>query len=340
MTHKRKPARKYRWHICKVSIAVALTALLLTPSSIQVAHGFAADATVEITGLSKAHGSFHYEMTRVLAMQAGFTEEQAETIAVACEAVDAGDFTGYQITLENGTTKTVTVTIKNTERTSKNNLFYHFARRSAQYGQVTEVAGSTANTCDYFTGGNTNNPTTAPCTTKGPELDQIKNWAFRLDGVKPDLNQLPQDGSRKPIVPGSLAALAVYLHSVGDAYSHEKCMIDESLRSHPAEPLQCSATWHIDADGEFSAKNNGLPFTRAAAYEIWRGLRQFRHESETPTDKAKEFIETFITKPNACERVAYAVQAFNDLAGEKTTITCPPSRATPKQKKKRARRRG
>ncbi len=287
----------------------------------RIVYGYNADATYDITGLT-THSSFHYEMVRALAVMAGFSKDEAEEIGVAGEAVDLGTFTGYK--LSNGAK---TLTINNTGRFGPNGLLYHFARRSSQYEQV-NVSGSQSNTCEYFKNGNPNKRYTAPCTSKGPELDHIRNWAFGLEGPKPSANQLPLDKSNKPVPAKSLVALGIYLHSIGDTYSHEKCMIDQSWRYHKPQPFTCNADWHTNPKGDFG---QGLPFTQDAANEVWKALRQYKGADGSAPPS---FIKDFITTPDACTRVKLAVDAFNKLTQEKTVITCPPNSTSSQAVKK------
>jgi hypothetical protein len=266
-------------------------------------------------------------MVRVLAVLAGFPKNEAEEIAVAGEAVDLGTFTGYK--LSNGARS---LTIRNTNRFGPNGRFFHFARRSSQYEQA-EAPGSNSNTCEYFKGGDRNNPNTAPCTIKGPELDQIKNWAFALPGPKPRSSELPKNALGNSIQPKSLIALGIYLHSIGDTYSHEQCMIVQSFRFHKPQPPSCNAAWHTDYPrGDFG---QGLPFTKAAATEVWRALRQYKGaDGSNPPSFIRDFIET----SDACSRVKLAVDTFNSLTGEMTRpIVCRPTAASTTSGKSRER---
>jgi hypothetical protein len=305
-------------------VALTFVTALLISGLVPVTSGFNADATQAITGL-QTHSSFHYEMVRVLAILAGFNKNEAEQVAVAGEAVDLGTFTGYK--LANGAR---TLTIRNTNRFGPNGRFYHFARRSSQYEQA-EAAGSKSNTCEYFIGGDRGNPNTAPCTIKGPELDQIKNWAFALPGPKPTSDQLPTNKLGKPINPKTLVALGIYLHAIGDTYSHEQCMIVQSFRFHKPKPPSCNANWHTDyPQGDFG---QGLPFTRAAANEVWRALRQYKGADGS---NPPSFINEFITTSDACARVKFAVDTFNALTGESMTrIMCPPPSSTSSSRRRR-----
>jgi hypothetical protein len=301
--------------------AMAMAVSVFVSGLLPVAYGYNADATNAITGLA-THASFHYEMVRVLAMQAGFNKDEAEQIAVAGEAVDLGTFTGYKLT-----NRAITMTIGNTNRFGPNGLLYHFARRSSEYEQV-PVPGSQGNTCEYFKNGNPNNKYTAPCTKKGPELDQIRNWAFDLKGPKPASNQLPLNAKGAPVKAKTLVALGIYLHAIGDTYSHEKCMIDQSWRFHKPNPFSCNTSWHTDPRGDFG---EGTPFTKSAANEVWKALQQYRGDAAS---NPPSFITEFIALKVACDRVKFAVDAFNKLAGTNTQITCS---AAPAKARRRTR---
>lgn len=309
MSHKRSQISTAVRPAVISSLAMAMAVAVLLSGGLPVANGYNADATNTITGLA-THSSFHYEMVRVLAVLAGFNKDEAEEIAVAGEAVDLGTFTGYKLT-----NHAITMTVRNTNRFGPNGLLYHFARRSSQYESV-NVPGSQSNTCEYFKNGNPNNKYTAPCTKKGPELDQIRNWAFALPGPKPTSSELPLNKFGKPVQAKTLLALGIYLHSIGDTYSHEKCMIDQSWRFHKPNPFSCNANWHTDPRGDFG---EGTPFTTVAADEVWKALRQYKGaDGSSPPS----FITEFIAVKVACDRVKFAVDAFNKLANTDTQITC------------------
>lgn len=321
MTHKRSNVSTVVRRVLISSLAMAMAVAVFLSGFLPVAYGFNADATNTITGLA-THASFHYEMVRVLAMQAGFNKDESEEIAVAGEAVDLGTFTGYKLT-----NRAITMTIGNTNRFGPNGLLYHFARRSSQYEQV-PVPGSQGNTCEYFKNGNPNNKYTAPCTKKGPELDQIRNWAFDVAGPKPTTSQLPLNAKGKPVQAKTLVALGIYLHAIGDTYSHEKCMIDQSWRFHKPNPFSCNTSWHTDPLGDFG---EGTPFTKAAANEVWKALQQYRGAAAS---NPPSFVTEFIAMKVACDRVKFAVEVFNKLANVNTQITCS---TTPARARRRTR---
>jgi len=322
MTHHRNRAIKNRRPALTVSIALTMITALLFSGRVPVTSAYNADATQAITGLA-THSSFHYEMVRVLAVLAGFNKQEAEQIAVAGEAVDLGTFTGYAIS---GGARTIT--IGNTNRFGPNGLFYHFARRSPQYEKA-PAPGSVSNTCEYFKNGNPNNKYTAPCTSKGPEIDQIRNWAFALPGPQPTASQLPLNAQGKPVKPKTLVALGIYLHAIGDTYSHEKCMIDQSWRFHKPNPFSCNTSWHTDPRGDFG---EGVPFTRTSANEVWRALRQYKGAD---AGDVPSFTTEFIAVNDACLRVKFAVDTFNKLTNENTVITCSTTPQVPGGRRRR-----
>ena len=324
MAHKRHQTIKRTRSALTSSLAVAMTLGLFLAGLVPITSAYNADATQAITGLA-THSSFHYEMVRVLAVLAGFSKDEAEEIAVAGEAVDLGTFTGYKIS---GGAKTVTV--KNTNRFGPNGLLYHFARRSSEYEKVAAL-GSVSNTCEYFKNGNPNNKYTAPCTNKGPEIDWIRNWAFALPGPKPTASQLPLDQFGKPVKPKTLVALGIYLHAIGDTYSHEKCMIDQSWRFHKPNPFSCNTSWHTDPRGDFG---EGVPFTQTAANEVWRALPQYKGADGA---NVPSFATEFIAIKEACRRVKFAVDTFNKLANENTVITCATTPQIPVRRRRRGR---
>ena len=132
-----------------------------------------------------------------------------------------------------------------------------------------------------------------------------------------------------PSRPKTLIALGIYLHSIGDTYSHEKCMISSAWRYHKPNPFDCNANWHTDPKGDFG---EGTPFTKPAADEVWKALRQFRGADPA---NPPAFINEFIAKKDACERVKFAVDTFNSLTQETTSINCSTSSKTSAKPKKK-----
>lgn len=325
----------------RLTLAICLTAVLsvgLLSKNVPTGYGYAADGTCRVTGLAQTHSTFHYEFTRVLAAAAGFNETDAETIAVANEATDTGKFTGYPI--KSGA---ITVAFNNTERLQGDNatLWYHMPRRSEGYPVVTQpngqpYPGALANTCAYFTEPS-QNPVKAPCanSTMG-ELDQLREWAINGTalpaGKAPTVEStsvIPHDSSGN-VTGRNIYALGIYLHAIGDSYSHEKCMIDKHIRAHVPQPYECKSTWHVTSEfGDYqgpdvAVKGAGVPFTLTAAKAVWQEILKYRAANASgPTlwdeNKYLEFARGFVTTESAMIRVRKAVREFNQLTGETVT---------------------
>ena len=277
-------------------LALCLLAILvvgLLSKRVPTGYGYAADGTCRITGLV-THSTFHYEFTRVLAVAAGFDENDAETIAVANEATDSSDFTGYAI--KGGA---INVAFSNTQRLAGANatLWYHMPRRSEGFPIVTQPdgqpqPGALSNTCGYFTKPFTK-PIKQPCTqsthTKNGELDLLRNWAINgktlPDGKAPkviagnaDSTKIPHDDATGYVIGQNVYALGIYLHAIADSYSHEKCMMSRHVRAHVPQPYECKGIWHVTSEfGDYQgpqedAKGAGVPYTLTAA-SFSRGTR-------------------------------------------------------------------
>lgn len=300
-------------------------------------HGFAAD--IGSSGASGAHSTFHYELTRALAIQAGYSQQHAELLATVNEAVDATDFTGDGCPLAQ-----YRVEIRGTERLHNDNetRFFHFPRR--------EDKAYYDDTCHYFDSVDPVEavPENAPCGLCGGhygELDQIAAWAsgdatgLCSAGVPRILvDRTSRFQPMSFIQPGSVAALGVYLHSLGDSFSHELCMELSQWRSHTVAPQEqdssCDFAWHdetfgageeygcTDQPGIPPVSERGVPTTRAAGKAIYEALLESRSSScddlRGATDCATidAFVDAF-----ACETdPEVRRQMANDLAG----LTCAP----------------
>jgi hypothetical protein len=330
-----------RYRSTLLPLTICLTVVLsvgLLSKSVPTGYGYAADASCRMTGLAQ-HSSFHYEFTRVLAVAAGFNERDAETIAVADEATDTGDFTGY--TIKDGA---IQATFNNTQRLGGNSatLWYHMARRSKGYPIVTQPNGkpypqAQANTCGYFTKPSSK-PVKAPCADPSAgELDQLREWAINGAALPPGKapkviegeKDIPHDDSGN-VTGRNLYALGIYLHALADSYSHEKCMMHRHVRLHIPQPFECKGVWHVTSEfGEYQGldetiKGAGVPFTLTAAKALWQEILNYRAANgggSTKWDENEymEFARTFISTRTALLRVRKAVGVFNQLTGETTT---------------------
>lgn len=304
-----RPIRADRraWRYLMTSLALAM----LVIAGAQLSDGYTGDVT---SGDLDSHSSFHYELTRVLALAAGFTPEEAETIALADMATDDGKFKGYSGT---------TIYINNTLRTEQNAPYYHFPRRGAYYPSV-PVEGAQGDTCDYFATSTQPAPN-APCQQGADgylrELDEIESWAIRgldtlsaPDETKPTFSY-SKKGPFEELKGQTLEALGIFLHSLADSYSHEKCMMEAQQRIHSDSAVSCKVKWHKKA--EFGS-GDGVLYTKMAGRAVWQAINDYRAAkglAQSDWDAAA-FIDTFVEKKKANARVEYANETFNSLAGQ------------------------
>jgi hypothetical protein len=336
----------------RLMLAISLLAVLsvgLLSRNVPTGHGYAADGTCRITGLD-THSTFHYEFTRVLAAAAGFNATDAETIAVANEATDTGSFTGYAT---NGIA--TIVAFSNTERLVGDNatLWYHMPRRSHGFPIVTQpngqaFPGALENTCLYFLKPFPQ-PVKAPCDkARQGELDQLRAWAINgaalPEGKAPKVIETSKNSRDIPnesgnIIGQNVYALGIYLHAVGDSYSHEKCMMTRQLRAHVPQPFECKGVWHVTSEfGEYlgpqeAAKGAGVPFTLTAARALWQETLKYRQANGLgppawDENRFMQFAKDFIATKSAALRVRKAVGEFNQITGATAMPqACPSSRS-------------
>lgn len=256
-----------------------------------------------------AHSTFHYELTRTLARAAGFSATEAESLAVADEATDTGNFTG-----ETG----VSITLNGTKRVSNVGQYWHFARRDSNNATNEYLYPGSRNTCAYFS--------IPPRTCPGDEaeLDEIEKWAvYANDSPQPGVPQVSLDGGKtfQAVSGKSLFALAIYLHALADSYSHEACMASAHVRTHKPLPPECSAVhWHMKAEyGSDPEVDKGVSYTREAAHATWLALKWFREKSGLPNaplwsdEQVYGFIENWIVLDKPNDRRELAVQALAEL---------------------------
>lgn len=346
--HHEKRSRSVRVMLA-ICLAAVLSAALLS-RNVTPGYGYAADGTCRITGLD-THSTFHYEFTRVVAVAAGFDETDAEKIAVANEATDTGKFTGYAIN-----PKATTVEFNNTQRLQGDNatLWYHMPRRSEGFPIVTQpdgkpYRGAMKNTCGYFTKRFTK-PVKAPCDNPNRgELDQLREWAINGGtlpaGKAPTIIETSADSRKIPhdrggnVTGRNVYALGIYLHAVGDSYSHEKCMMNRHLRAHVPRPFECKGIWHVTSEfGDYhgpqeDAKGAGVPYTLTAAKAIWQEILKYRVANglgapSWDENRFMEFAKAFIATKTPTLRVRKAVAEFNHVTGQTAMPQpCPSSKS-------------
>ncbi|MBL8150157.1 MAG: hypothetical protein JNN15_09545 [Blastocatellia bacterium] len=315
-----KPKQANRLIFKQKKVLIVLT-LLFAVALIGYAPRIFSHAEDIVTDIG-AHSTFHYELTRILAVGTGFCKSDAETIAVANEATDVGSFTG-----ENG----YSVQIRHTSRVGNNSPYWHFARRGAEYLRVSNSLVTTpptsAETCDYFAATNMQ----CPKDSNGqwiPELDGITNWSlYGANSLTPPNGRVPQfstdGGATFSTVQGrTLTSLGLYLHSLTDSYSHEACMQVAKLRSHQNTPTECNANnWHIQLEYGNSSSEAGVQYTITAGTAAWRAMNNFRainfpNISPVWTEsQAVSFITAWAQMNNAQDRRNYAVSQYNSFSG-------------------------
>jgi hypothetical protein len=260
-----------------------------------------------------SHSTFHYELTRLLARAAGFSAADAETLAVAAQTVDLLSFAGE---LPGSPAMTMSGTSRYSEDTAK---YFHFARRGPTTSTGTGYPGG-RDTCANFTA------TDEPCTAAGGEAGELELWAMTgAATLSLPVPTVSVDGApAAPVEGGSLVALGIYLHSLADSYSHEKCGQDAHTRRHclPAKP-DCPAScttefWHGQA--EYGAGGAGVPFTGEAGRAVWQELKRYRQLHALPGGPlwddatAEAFIDEWTATARGSARSAGAIEAYDAIA--------------------------
>jgi hypothetical protein len=237
------------------------------------------------TGTSESpHSTFHYELVRTLVRAAGLPAEAAEPVAMASEATDLGHFTNASgVTVRfSGTERNHIEAPEDGELPDQPSQYWHMARRACTDSRVlngvshpaANVTGAHCNTCTYFSD-------TEDACEGGAELPSIDRWGLYSESSSALRFPAPvyPDGTQVPA--GSLHAFGIYVHSLADSYSHEKCMMTEKLRVHPppgsaldqsAGPECSGAQWHLGL--EFTAEGN--EYVKVAAVAIYRAAVKYR----------------------------------------------------------------
>lgn|SRR6185295_5361303 len=327
--------RLIRPAIARLSMAVLLLA------SVPRLWGYAEDKG---TG-QDLHSTFHYNLVRTLARAAGFTAEEAEKIAVACELPDRAD-AGFKNFYLYGTERPAV-----DQGQQAIGLYYHFGRRGAKNATGEYALPGGGDTCQYFDPAyiaGTTLPNNCPLSylqlqgssaayagQPGPcevndegkvvsEIEEIELWAVYGRGLPrfgaPKIAR-GKSGTQQAVQPRSLDALGIYLHSLADSYSHEACMKQCSFQGHSVGPPVCTATyWHQIAEyGPISGQNSGVTFTRNAGYAVWQALAAFRKTNgfnQPPLwngEAARKFIDDWVALNTSAERETAADDAFKKL---------------------------
>jgi hypothetical protein len=263
-------------------------------------------------GTAQERSTFHYELTRVLARAAGFSVADTELLAVVNVTVDLTPFTS----LSGAPTVDLSGTDRMEEVTAK---YFHFPRRPAHDASSWQYPGG-RDTCSYFAS------TTDPCGPDGGEVATLEGWAMRgtaTPAVAVPVQASVNGGTMQPVQGGTLLALAVYLHSLADSYSHEKCMADSHTRKHALSPPSCTTEfWHGQA--EYGSSGGGVSYTREAARAVFHELTVFASgHGATPVwseEQAAAFIDAWAGTNQSADRRDLADQACDDL--DVCTLDC------------------
>lgn len=321
----------------RTALATTLGMIILLTAAVSALYGYAED-----NNSGGLHSTFHYNLVRVLARAAGFSDADADTIGIACEVTDRAG-AGFK-----------DVYLAGTDRPNVNQgqqtigLYYHFGRRGAknatgeftlpgsdtcQYFDPAYIAGKTfAAACPFAylqgTGaGLAGQPGPCQVDDKGqtvPEVAEIELWAVYGRGLPrfgaPQITR-GTNGTPQPVQGKSLDALGIYLHALADSYSHEACMQQCSFQGHSVAPPTCTATyWHEIAEyGPVSAQNVGVEYTRRAGEAVWQALANYRKVNGLQgaplwnDSAAREFINKWVALDTSQEREKAADAVFTAL---------------------------
>lgn len=256
--------------------------------------------------LKKEHSTFHYDLVKVLCMKAGISEAETETIARYSALVDQlnpkSDYP-YPNALN-------TITIPDTFPDWKEGLAgteRGSARKSDTYEEVPAIYWHFPfrNPNQIILGGMVygNYPTpTDNSYSKYPyywrvpfktNLDAIQNWALYNGGQagRPD-EDVPVDimyfdsqtNSYKAVEPNSIQAFGVFIHSLADSYSHEFCMVNDTIRSHPPQNDVCGLTYHTYYEYAYDTAIYADTHAEKSIQATWRAIIEYKnvHNISTP----------------------------------------------------------
>ena len=250
--------------------------------------------------LGETHSTIHYDLTRLLAVKSGLSPDTAEIVARYCALVDQINAQpGYPYSASlNGTSIPDTFpdwheSIAGTERGGLNNnaqkeytaQYWHFPFRdpldtltgSIVWGTYPVVAIANFK---HFTG--------PPHFWRVPityNLKHIMQWAL-YNGGEPGLpDELTpvevkyadaNSSGYQLVQPNSIQAFAIFLHSLADSYSHEECMVSDTIRAHPSTNLCCGLTYHSENEFAYDTIMRAKKHADACVHAIWRALREFK----------------------------------------------------------------
>lgn len=244
------------------------------------------------------HSSYHYDLIKMLALKCGFSPDTAETIArysVLVDQINPKPNYPYPNALNNislpDTVPGWNESIAGTERgnPSQSSLFsesvsvyWHFPLRDPAdtitgpmvYGSYPSVSSIIFRQYPYYW--------RVPFVLY---LSNIKNWAIYGTGDPgaPD-NGTPvlvkyydvALNTYRPVQPGSLQAFAIFLHALGDSYSHEECSVLDTLRNHPVGHEFCGLNYHTDFEYPYYFPIYTRPHSEGSVQATWRAMKEYK----------------------------------------------------------------
>lgn len=266
-----------------------------------------ASSVITANSTGKVHSSIHYDLTIVLAEKMGFSKDTAIYLARFCALVDQinpkPDYP-YPIALNSisipDTFSSWSESLAGTERgglytNAQNEInaqYWHFPFRNP----TDTLTGQLVWGDHYPATGNFSYYTGPPYFWRVPityNLDNIKNWAL-YNGGNPGLPDLltpvevlysdSLSNGYQLVMPNSLQAFAIFLHSLGDSYSHEECMVHDTLRSHPSDDPYCGLTYHSEHEFAYDVSMRAKQHADSMFHALWRVLREYKrvHGIATP----------------------------------------------------------
>lgn len=283
--------------------------------------------------LHEGHSTFHYELTQVLARAAGFTAQDAQRIALASHGVDTfptqmntkscaqtiadGDVNDGDILYVLGTVRS------HDEAYAAQASYFHWPRRPDVngYSQPYVAEEIDKDTCSYFG---------RQCSY---EVSQLEQWAIGGNGSVFD--DAPVDvpcsaeagGKFETVEAGSLVALGIFLHSLGDSYSHQACM-KAGYRTHQDSVVaECdSRTWHLEEEyGQNDAgtqEGAGVLYAYNASMAIYQALQTYITNNpngqgiQSPSADSinlRGFVETFTQEDKSSVRSCIATSYLDQI---------------------------
>ncbi|MDP1622415.1 MAG: T9SS type A sorting domain-containing protein [Bacteroidales bacterium] len=256
--------------------------------------------------LGGVHSTFHYDLTKLLAIKMGLSPDTAEILARYCALVDQiNPKSGYPYV---NSLNSVSIpdtfpdwneSIAGTERGSfyptnaQKELtaqYWHFPFRDPADTLTGKMVYGT-----YPAPTNYSTFTGPPYFWRVPityNLKNVKNWAL-YNGGNPGLPDLltpvevmyadANSSGYQIIQPNSIQAFALFIHSLGDAYSHEECMVSDTIRGHPSSNAYCGLTYHSEHEFAYDVSIRAKPHADSCMRAIWRAIREYKRINNIST---------------------------------------------------------